>query len=203
MDGKDYILHKDGNYQCCPSPRIWNLLHDNYRFYRFLTDVEDVLNAVDDELIFLPKIQNLVRKLILNCYWIQTQFVEHDITTENSVLLLYDELGFPLTVQTVIFAPGSKSNIHTHGTWGMVAVLKGEEKHTFWRKNSTSEFADKIEYTDEVILQKGDIISLRSDSIHSVEVVGNTPTLTFNLYGETDPKKRWEFDIQNHTSRNF
>ena len=203
MDGKDYILHEDGNYQYFPSVKIWNLLDENYRFYRFLTDVEDVLNTIDDEIMFLPKIQKLVRKLIVNCYWIQTRFLETDPQLEGSVLLLYDELGFPLTVQTVTFTPGSKSNVHTHGTWGIVAVLKGEEKHQFWRKSPTSEFVDKIEYVGEVVLKKGDIISLKSDSIHSVEVVGNVPTLTFNIYGETDPKKRWEFDVQNHTSRNF
>ncbi|MFN9401749.1 MAG: cupin, partial [Dolichospermum sp.] len=29
------------------------------------------------------------------------------------------------------------------------------------------------------------------------------PTVTFNIYGETNPKQRFEFDIINHIAKNF
>ncbi|MFW9257952.1 cupin [Nostoc sp. KVJ20] len=203
MKGRDWLLTGDGQYQACKSVRAWDLLRENYRLYRFLTEVEDVLNSGDNEANCLPEIRMLVRRLIVNSYWVQSQNLEPSPKTGNSVLLLYDELGFPLTVQTVTFAPGTRSTIHNHGTWGIVAVLKGEEKNTFWRRTNNPEFQDKIEQTGEITLFPGDIISFTSDAIHSVEAMGDEPTVTFNIYGETDPDERFEFDLVNHQARNF
>lgn len=131
MKNRDWHVNRDGEYQACKSPRVWDLLRDNYRLYRFLTELEDILNDVEDETSRLPEIQMLVRRLLVNSYWVQSQYLQPCPKTGTSVLILYDELGFPLTLQTVTFAPGTKSNIHNHGTWGVVALLKGQEKIHF------------------------------------------------------------------------
>ncbi|MDZ8187310.1 MAG: cupin [Nostoc sp. ChiSLP02] len=203
MKGRDWLLTGNGQYQACKSVRAWDLLRDNYRVYRFLTEVEDVLNNVEDESSCLPEIRMLVRRLIVNSYWVRSQYLEPSPKTGTSVLLLYDELGFPLTVQTVTFAPGTKSTIHNHGTWGVVAVLKGQEKNTFWQRTQSSESQDKIEYTGELTLFPGDIISFTPDAIHCVEALGDEPTVTFNIYGETDPKERFEFDFLTQKAKKF
>nr|WP_228048916.1 cupin [Nodularia sp. LEGE 04288] len=203
IKGKDWLVTGDGEYQACKSVRAWDLLRENYRLYRFLTEVEDVLNGVEDESNCLPEIRMLVRRLIVNSYWVQSQYSEPDPKTGNSVLLLYDELGFPLTVQTVTFAPGTRSTIHNHGTWGVVAVLKGQEKNTSWQRIHSPDSAEKIAPTGEITLFPGDIVSLTPDAIHSVEAVGEEPTVTFNVYGETDPQERFEFDSVTHTARKF
>lgn len=203
MKGRDWLVTGDGQYQACQSVRVWNLLRENYRLYRFLTEMEDILKDVEDESTRLPEIRMLVRRLIVNSYWVQSQYLEPRSTTGTSVLLLYDELGFPFTVQTVTFLPGIKSTIHTHGTWGVVAVLKGQERNTFWRRTPSSESKDKIERTGELTLFSGDIISFTADTIHSVEALGDEPTVTFNVYGETCPQERFEFDLETHTAQNF
>ncbi|MBR8835781.1 MAG: cupin [Stigonema ocellatum SAG 48.90 = DSM 106950] len=203
MTGRDWLVTKDGHYEACKSVRVWDLLRENYRLYRFLTEMEDVINHVEDESSRLQEIRMLVRRLVVNSYWVQSQNMEPHPTTGTSVLLLYDELGFPFTVQTVTFAPGTVSTIHNHGTWGVVAVLKGQERNTFWRRNPVPEFPDKIERTGELTLFPGDIISFACDAIHSVEAVGEEPTVTFNLYGETCSKERFEFDPVTHSGRNF
>jgi predicted metal-dependent enzyme (double-stranded beta helix superfamily) len=203
MQGKDWFVAENGKIQLCKSAREWDLLRENYRLYRFLTEVEDVLKDAEEESTRLPEIRMLVRRLIINSYWVQSQFLEPDPKTGNSVLLLYDELGFPLTVQTVTFAPGTTSNIHNHGTWGIVAILKGQEKNTFWRRNPTPEYPDKIEKVEEIDLYPGDLISFNPKTIHQVQAVGEEPTVTFNIYGETDPKTRFEFDVINHIAKKF
>jgi predicted metal-dependent enzyme (double-stranded beta helix superfamily) len=203
MQGKDWFVPSNGQHQVCKSARTWDLLRDNYRLYRFLTEVEDVLNNVEDQSTRLPEIRMLVRRLIVNSYWVQNQFLATESKTGTSVSLLYDELGFPLTVQTVIFAPGTVSNIHNHGTWGVVAVLKGEERNTFWTRTASTEFPDAIKTTGEINLFPGDIISFEPDTIHRVQAVGEQPTVTFNIYGETDPNQRFEFDPIHHTAKKF
>jgi len=203
MQGRDLFIAENGQYQICKSARTWDLLRDNYRLYRFLTELEDVLNNVEDQSTRLPEIRMLVRRLIINSYWVQSQFLQPDLKTGISVLLLYNELGFPLTVQTVTFAPGTNSNIHNHGTWGVVAILKGQEKNTFWRRSSNSDFPNKIEKVGEINLSPGDIVSFTPQTIHQVQAIGEEPTVTFNIYGETNPKQRFEFDVTNHSAKKF
>jgi hypothetical protein len=41
---------------------------------------------------------------------------------------LYQEDNFPITIQMVAWLPGNISPIHNHGTWGLVAVVSGQEK---------------------------------------------------------------------------
>ena len=202
MDGKDWLVTSDGKYQACKSARAWDLITENYRLYRFLTELEDILKKQLEETNYLAEIRQLVRRLLVNSYWIKTQHPESDNQTGTSVKLLYDELGFPFTVQTVTFTKGTQSNIHNHGTWGIVAVLKGKEKNTIWKRNPTAEYQDKIATSEEIILNPGDIVSFAPGAIHSVEAIEEA-TVTFNLYGETKSKERFEFDTVNHTAKNF
>ncbi|HAG82959.1 MAG TPA: cupin, partial [Cyanobacteria bacterium UBA12227] len=145
----------------------------------------------------------LVRRLLTSSYWLQGEYREPDPDKGWSVLMLYDEPGFMLTVQTVVWLPGMVSPIHNHGTWGVVALISGEEKNTFWRRTNDPEFPDRIEAVGDRILSPGDIISFTPDAIHSVEVIGEEPTITFNIYGETEYEQRFEFDVVNHTAKLF
>lgn len=203
MKGNDWLVTEDGKYQACKSVREWDLLQENYYLYRFLTELEDTVKQNNEEIDCLAKIRILVRRLITNSYWVRSKYPEPDLETGTSVELLYDELGFPFTIQTVTFTPGTISNIHNHGTWGVVAILKGQEKNTFWQRKPTSKFSDKIESTKESLLFPGDIISFVPGAIHCVEAVADEPTVTFNLYGETKSKQRFEFDVVSHTAKNF
>ncbi|MBF2017885.1 MAG: cupin [Rivularia sp. T60_A2020_040] len=192
-----------GEYQAYKSVITWDLITENYRLYRFLTQLEDILFKESNESVYLAEIRQLVRRLLVNSYWIKTQHPEPDYKTGTSVKLLYDELGFPFTIQTVTFTPGTQSNIHNHGIWGIVAVLKGNEKNTIWKRIPTTEYPNKIESSGEIILNPGDIISFAPGAIHSVEAISEEPTVTFNLYGETKSKDRFAFDIVHHTAKNF
>jgi predicted metal-dependent enzyme (double-stranded beta helix superfamily) len=207
MKTADWLVRKDGICQLCKSVREWDLLAEEYRLYRFLTEVEDIIRLATtegiDEENSLSGLRMIVRKLILNCYTVKTRLPEPNHKTGVSVVMLYDELGFPMTIQTEMSLPGTSSSIHNHGTWGIVMILQGKQKNTFWKRISTEKFPDKIKRVGERIIESGDIISFTTDAIHSIEVVGDEPTITFNLYGETHGSKRFQFDIDNNTAKNF
>jgi predicted metal-dependent enzyme (double-stranded beta helix superfamily) len=206
MNLRDWLVTETGDCQARPSMREWDLLRERYYLHRFLTEIVDLLDQAlteSEEWDFLPQIRMAVRQLITNSYWVQTQFLPPDPKLGFSILTLYDEIGYPLTVQTVSFAPGTLFPIHNHGTWGVVAVLKGQEKHIFWRRVADREFPDRIEQIGEKILFPGEIISFVPEAIHQVEVVGDEPVVTFHLYGDTQPKSRFEFDPATHTARLF
>jgi predicted metal-dependent enzyme (double-stranded beta helix superfamily) len=174
-----------------------------YRLYRFLTEVEDILDRITSDCDRIQAIMPLVRKLLASSYWLQMEFSEPPIDPGWSVQFLYDEYEFPLTVQMVAWLPGRVSRIHNHATWGIVAVVSGQEKNQFWRQVPTSKYPSFIEYVGEKILVPGDIIAFTPDAIHSVEALGNEPVITFNLYGETAYHQRFEFDRVTHEAKNF
>jgi len=203
MKHRDLLVIEAGQWQVYKPAQEWDLLRTPYRFHRFLTEVEDVLEAAIDESACLPQLWLLVRRLITNSYWIQTQYIEPNPSIGTGVIMLYDEIGYPLTVQISTFLPGTRSSIHNHGNWGVVAVLKGEEKNTVWKRLNDSRFPDRVEPTAEVIVLPGDIISFTPNAIHSMEAVGDEPTVTFSLYGETHHSKRFEFDPVMYTAKNF
>jgi predicted metal-dependent enzyme (double-stranded beta helix superfamily) len=200
---KDWIVLEDGQCQACPTPRDWDLLETPYRFHRFLTEVEDVLKQAptDDQVDYLPRLRRLVRKLVLNSYWLRIQRPELSPLAETGLLNLYDEIGYPLTVQIETRQPGVKSPVHNHGTWGIVAVLQGQETNQFWRREPAD--ADAIALVEEKILTFGDVISFTPAAIHSIEAVGAEPLVTFNLYGETRSKQRFEFDPATRRARHY
>jgi predicted metal-dependent enzyme (double-stranded beta helix superfamily) len=203
MKHRDLLVTDDAQLWVCQPAREWDLLRTPYRFHRFLTEVEDVLEGAVNEANCLPQLWLLVRQLLTNSYWIQTQYAEPNCDTGSGVITLYDEIGYPLTVQIATYLPGTTSSIHNHGNWGIVAVLKGEEKNTLWRRIRDPQFPNWIEPTAEVTLLPRDIISFTPGAIHSVIAVGDEPTVTFSLYGETHHSKRFEFDPVTHTAKNF
>ncbi len=207
MKTADWLVKEDGVCLLCKSVREWDLLAEEYRLYRFLTEVEDItrLAAAEgiDEENSLSGLRMLVRKLILNCYTVKTRLPEPNQKTGVSVIMLYDELGFPMTIQTEMNLSGTTSTIHNHGTWGIVMVLQGKLKNTFWKRDSTAEFPDRIDRVGERVIESGDIISFTTEAIHSTEAVGDEPTITFNLYGETHGSKRFQFDLDKQTAKHF
>jgi len=203
MKYRDLLVTAAGQWQVCKPAREWDLLRTPYRFHRFLTEVEDLLESTLDETDSLPQLALLVRRLITNSYWLQTQYIDPNPETGTGVMMLYDEIGYPLTVQIATYLPGSRSMVHNHGNWAVVALLKGEEQNTIWKRMPDPEFPDWVEPTAEVLLLPGDIISFTPDAIHSVVALGDEPTVTFSIYGETHHSRRFEFDPATHSAKNF
>ncbi|NJL46002.1 MAG: cupin [Leptolyngbyaceae cyanobacterium SM2_3_12] len=202
MKNRDFLVTGDGTWQVCQPAKEWDLLQTPYYLHRFLTEVENVLNQGQDEITCLNSLRMLVRRLIINSYWLRTQKPE---LAEAGIpaLMLYDELGYPLTVQTAIAQLGATSTIHNHGNWGIVAILAGEESNTLWRRVPDPDFPHRIEPVAELVLLPGDIISFTSEAIHSIKAVGDEPTFSFSLYGETYHSRRFEYDVETHTAKNF
>lgn len=206
MSAKDWIVTNDGQCELRPSAREWDLVRQNYYLHQFLTEVMDILSQVEhesDEWDYLPLIRMHVRQLVMNSYWVRTRHAEPNSQTGMGVLPLYDEIGYPLTVQNEIMLPGTMSNIHNHGTWGVVTIISGKEEHTFWRRVPTPNAPDRIELVGRKILTPGEILSFMPDAIHQVKAIAPQPTLSFCMYGDTQPRSRFRFDPVSHTAKHF
>ena len=199
---ENWIVHDDSTKEAY-YPDEKELTVDPYRLFRFLSDLEDVLLDIPENRDRLRAIMPLVRHLLTSSYWLQMEYDQPSPKTGWSVKMLYREPEYPLTVQMVAWQPGAASPIHNHATWGVVALISGEEKNRFWKRSPTSEHPDRLELVGEQILQPGEIISFMPGAIHSVESIGDEPTVSFNLYGETNYKQRFQFDTIKHTAKNF
>ena len=202
LDCENWIIHSDSTKEAY-YPQETELPVDPYRLFRFLTDLEDILLNISDDGDRLKAIMPLVRHLLTSSYWLQMEYHQPSPKTGWSVKMLYREPEYPLTVQMVAGQPGGMSPIHNHGAWGIVAIVSGTEKNRFWKRSPTAEYPDRLELVGEQILEPGEIISFLPDAIHSVESIGDEPTISFNIYGQTNYKQRYRFDVQNHTAKNF
>ena len=196
-----YLVDNDGNFKFYFSSDLFS--EKTYRLYRFLTELEDTINNYQNEEEILKIMIPKVRKLLIQSEWIQFEYTLPNPEIGWSVNTLYDEPDFPLTIQMVTWLPGQVSPIHNHATWGIVAIISGTEKNSFWQKYSTPDSDCAIEYTKEKVLSPGDTIGFTSDAIHQVEVVGDEPVVSFNIYGITDYSSRYEFDPVKHIATNF
>lgn len=203
METKDWLVIDTGECLECKIDNNWQWQEKKYRLYRFLTDIEDIIDRTSDERQRLAQIRPLVRRLLTSSDWLQGEYLEPDLTTGWSVVTLYDEIDFPLTIQTVAWQPGRVSPIHNHATWGIVALISGTEKNITWKRSGDREYPDKIEPVAETILEAGDIISFTPDAIHNIEAISEEITVSFNIYGKTDYQKRFKFDRLTNSAENF
>lgn len=202
MENQNWLVTDDGSLESFGPSEIQEPAK-TYRLYRFLTELEDLLAAEKDDQKRLHAIAPLVRKLLVSSYWLQMEFTDPSPKTGWSVNFLYREHQFPLTVQMVAWAPGTTSTIHNHAAWGLVAMVGGQEKNHLWRRAPKAKAPHDIEPVGEVTLSPGDIITFTPGAIHQVEPIGDEPTISFNLYGVTNYKDRYEFNPQAHTAKLF
>jgi len=198
-DEADYHAFGTPEIPACDGPEGARI----YRLYRFLSDLDDILETYSDDISRLKAITPLVRRLLISSYWLQLEYKEPSPETGWAVNFLYREYQYPLTVQMVTWSPGSHSTIHNHGTWGLVALIGGQEKNRLWRRVPDLDHPHRIEPATELILNPGDIITFTPDAIHSVEPLGDTPTVSFNLYGVTDRSQRYQFDPERQDAKLF
>ncbi|MEB3356402.1 MAG: cupin [Synechococcales bacterium] len=201
-DCQDFLITNSGKIQGLFPDPFTPPLHP-YRLYRFLTNLEDILAQEPDDALRLQQIMPMVRSLLTSSDWLQLEYQMPSPQTGWNVKMLYREPNFPLTVQMVSWLPGYRSTVHNHATWGVVALIHGQEKNTFWRRSPTADHPDRIASVSEQVLVPGDIIGFLPDAIHSVEAMGEEPTISFNLYGVTDFNRRFEFDPTHHTAKKF
>lgn len=198
----DWLIHNHGQREALGSGEQRSLSKP-YRLYRFLTELEDILETVQDDQQRQQRICPLVRCLLSSSNWLQWEFLPPDPESGWSALSLYDEPGFPLTIQTVAWIPGIASPIHNHGTWGVVALINGQERNTFWRQHDPENHPEQIESVETYVLSVGEILCLMPDAIHQVKPLGEDIVVSFNLYGDTDFERRLEFDLSARTAKKF
>ncbi|MDP1538030.1 MAG: cysteine dioxygenase family protein [Burkholderiales bacterium] len=83
-----------------------------------------------------------------------------------------------LTLLKVRFPNGRRTPPHDHGTWASILLLSGAEKNTLYRTDNGT-----LRKASEVTLAPGQILSMRADTAHVAECLGEQPTIGLHVYG--------------------
>jgi len=92
--------------------------------------------------------------------------------------------GLALYLNSIL--PGKTTQPHNHTTWAVIVAVEGEEVNRLYdRTDDRSNPAQaQIHLAREFTVQPGASIAFLPDDVHSIHVVGGSPTLHFHLYGK-------------------
>jgi len=87
------------------------------------------------------------------------------------------------------FPAGRRTPPHNHGTWATIMLLSGKEKNTLYRRDKAG-----LRRAGEKTLAPGEILTMRPDTVHVVECIGDEDTTGLHVYGGdilTLPRLMW------------
>lgn len=90
------------------------------------------------------------------------------------------------------FPAGRRTPPHNHGTWATIMLLTGREKNTLYLRDKKSKGG--LRRAGEKTLAPGDILTMRPDTMHVVECLGDEDTTGLHVYGGdilTLPRSMW------------
>lgn len=81
--------------------------------------------------------------------------------------------------------PGKTTLPHNHTTWATIVAVEGQEQNRIYRRtdDGSNPAVAHLELAREVTVEPGAPLAFLPDDIHSIAVIGDTPTLHFHLYG--------------------
>jgi predicted metal-dependent enzyme (double-stranded beta helix superfamily) len=108
-------------------------------------------------------------------------------TGGNANQVFYRSPG--LTLLKVRFPNGRRTPPHDHGTWATILLLSGAEKNTLYRSDNAT-----LRKAGDMTLAPGQILSMRADTAHVAECIGDQPTIGLHVYGGDIfalPRRMW------------
>jgi rhodanese-related sulfurtransferase/predicted metal-dependent enzyme (double-stranded beta helix superfamily) len=84
-------------------------------------------------------------------------------------------------------APGKAQPPHNHTTWASISGVYGDEHNVFYERtdNRDTPGQGRLRRTGELTVRKGNAVGFLPDEFHTIEVLGNEPTLHLHVYGRS------------------
>jgi len=168
-----------------------------YALESFIADLKRLAAASDDQKTVASEIAPLAAKLAENPDFIRPDFYEVDESQGIGITVLHEEPDHTLLVEAIVWAPGKGVLPHDHQTWGVVVGLDGVERNTIWKREDDGAVDGhaKLTAAHQTDVGKGQVLVFMPDDIHSVNNLGETPTLSLHIYGKSlSHVSRSEFD---------
>jgi 3-mercaptopropionate dioxygenase len=129
-----------------------------------------------DEAKMLDEGERLLRGLVSHDDWLPDEFAAPSPESYRQYLLYCDPLE-RFSVVSFVWMPGHRTPIHDHTVWGLVGVMRGEER--------CDEFSTDIKKVDSHDVKAGDVdrVSPRIGDVHVVSNAGDKVAVSIHVYG--------------------
>jgi len=140
-------------------------------------DLREMKERGADEAALLREAPGLVKRLLLMKHnWLRSYMYGEAKQNHR----LHEEPDHSLSLFVVTWPPAGETQPHDHGTWVVVAGLDGSEIHHRWKAIPGTGEAERV---GKDRIEPGTIVSLPSDTIHSLENDSGANCVTLQLYG--------------------
>lgn len=166
------------------------------------------INLNDHEDLIIQKVSQLVQHTISHPEtWFENRFYNVDIEQGFGSHLIAENPDHTLAVIITSWPHGRETPPHDHDTWAVIGCVHGTENNIFWNRHDDKKNPDyaHISRGKVVACKPGDIVTMRTDEIHSV--VNPTPetvSVSLHIYGKHfNHTNRKKFDPINHSVQPF
>ena len=176
-----------------------------YSINNLVADLRTARQQEFDEQSMLAAAKLAVDKVMTDGSWIKPEYRTYDEALRYGDVLLHEDDDHSFAVFAIAWAPGATTPPHDHAPWVVIATAEGEEVNTLWAPDSEG---GGYERSKIINVPAGEMIGLTGDDIHSVDIPGDTLTLSLHVYGtHPDHTARSQFnpetgDASTYTSDN-
>lgn len=174
----------------------------NLVFDSFIDEVEQAMQATQDEAMLLERLQASMAKLVAQDNWLPEAYAQPHPQFYQQYLL-HRDTDARFSVVSFVWGPGQRTPIHDHMVWGVIGMLRGSEysQPYTWSANGL-----RLDGACEQ-LHPGDVAAV-SPSIGDIHQVSNVypdqVSISIHIYGtDIGQQPRHVFDPMTGESKAF
>jgi predicted metal-dependent enzyme (double-stranded beta helix superfamily) len=181
-------------------------MSDPYTVARYVEELRCIVRKADSEDEIIGHVGPLARRLALDACWLEPEHFNSNPEQGFGVHLLHEEPDHALAVFVVSWLPSRGAPPHDHGTWAVVAGVRGVERNIHYRRvddGSRPGYA-QLEVKHGLDAGAGELICMKSGGIHSVHNETDDTTLSLHTYGKhVNFTNRSQFDLESGACKDF
>ena len=171
--------------------------------------MEDIRALIKEQGVTSPALGDIKNILVAltreTDFFGEEQYPSPSAEEYAKIYLLSEDDGGDNSLYLISTKPLGPSPVHNHGTWAVIAGLKGDEENTVYNRLDDSDVVGKatLEVNRKVVISQGDAIAFMPDDIHHIQATSKVPTRHFHLYGKGFDQQtdRLEFNLTNDTTK--
>src|SRR4029450_13572407 len=105
-----------------------------YTLDRFVNDLREITAVTRDPREITSRLRPLARALAVTPTWLAPPHAPPDINRGFGIHVLHEEPDHSLMVLVAAWAPHRGVAPHNHGTWAVVAGVRGRERNVVWAR---------------------------------------------------------------------
>lgn len=172
-----------------------------------LVDALRQINLAQEEEHIINQVKPLVSHFISQSEtWFEDRFFEVDQEQGFGSHLIAENEDHTLAVIITSWPMGRETPPHDHDTWAVIGCVKGTEKNILWDRHDDRSDPHYAEITPGTthVCKPGDIVTMRTNDIHSVLNPNEGISVSLHVYGKHfNHTNRFQFDAENKTAKPF